>query len=172
MMNNNKPLSINLNSPTFPTDELLKNIKSDKFNRDGADYENDILSLRRNDVSKPTIFIGTGTCGLGAGAQKTINSAKSFLSKRGIKADIIRVGCIGLCSVEPIMDIQLPGMTRISFGNVHEGDAPRNIRKHIGSYASQIKTFGTISQQRFEGVEWVNYLDENPFLRCNGELYW
>jgi len=37
--------------------------------------------LRREDVSKPAIFIGTGTCGLGAGAGKTLAAVRAWKRK-------------------------------------------------------------------------------------------
>ena len=80
--------------------------------------EKQLKVLRREDVSAPVIFIGTGTCGLGAGAGKTKLAAQEYLTRQGIDATIIDVGCIGLCSSEPILDIQLPGKKRISFEKV------------------------------------------------------
>ena len=80
--------------------------------------EKQLKVLRREDVSVPVIFIGTGTCGLGAGAGKTKQTAHEYLTRHRIDATIIDVGCIGLCSSEPIMDIQLPGKKRISFEKV------------------------------------------------------
>ena len=68
--------------------------------------------------SKPVIFIGAGTCGLGAGAAKTLEAIKSFLANRHTDADVIEVGCNGMCSDEPIVDIQIPGYARVSFGPV------------------------------------------------------
>ena len=41
--------------------------------------------LRREDVEVPVIFIGTGTCGLGAGAGKTILAAQEYLTRHNIE---------------------------------------------------------------------------------------
>src|SRR5512139_3700265 len=74
--------------------------------------------LRREIVDVPVIYIGTGTCGLGAGAGKTKIAAQEYLTRHELNATIIEVGCIGLCSSEPIVDVQLPGKKRISFEKV------------------------------------------------------
>jgi len=79
--------------------------------------------LRRETTSKPVIFVGAGTCGLGAGAAKTIKRIKSFLTENKIDADVVEVGCIGLCAEEPVVDIQLPGKARIAFGHIKEDNA-------------------------------------------------
>ncbi len=90
-------------------------------NNVATDVANKKLTLiKRETVSKPVIYIGAGTCGLGAGAGKTINSVSSYLNNKDIDAEIIEVGCIGLCAAEPIIDVQLPGHNRISFSNVTE----------------------------------------------------
>ncbi|NVO01670.1 MAG: NADH-quinone oxidoreductase subunit NuoF [Bacteroidetes bacterium] len=67
---------------------------------------------------KTIIYIGAGTCGLGAGAGKTKVAVENYLSEKNIDAKIIEVGCIGYCTAEPIVDIELPEKNRISFSKV------------------------------------------------------
>ncbi len=85
-----------------------------------------LAELRRDRLVRPAIFVGAGTCGLGAGAQATLDAVRAYLDAHEIKADVVKVGCIGLCSVEPIVDIQLPGRARVSFQQVtaKQGAAP------------------------------------------------
>lgn len=92
--------------------ETKRNIKSIQ---DAQAY---FQELRRIDVDKPHIFIGTGTCGLGAGAAKTLEVINNYVKDKNIDLKLFEVGCIGLCFAEPIVDLQLPGYNRISFGNV------------------------------------------------------
>ncbi|MCX6273509.1 MAG: 4Fe-4S binding protein [Bacteroidetes bacterium] len=85
------------------------------FNRE----ETGILDrLTRRQVDKPVIYLGSGSCGRIAGSLKTGEAIREYLEFSGIEADITEVGCIGLCSMEPLMDVQLPGKTRISFCKV------------------------------------------------------
>ncbi|MEI6079478.1 MAG: CCxxC motif-containing NuoF prefix domain-containing protein, partial [bacterium] len=81
-----------------------------------------ISSHKREDVIKPAIFIGTGTCGLGAGAAKTLEKIKTYVKENKTDCRIVEVGCIGLCSEEPIMDVQIPGRKRLSFSRVSEAN--------------------------------------------------
>lgn len=64
------------------------------------------------------IYIGAGTCGLGAGAGKTKTAIEDYLIQHDLNVEIIEVGCIGFCTAEPIVDIELPLKNRISFSNV------------------------------------------------------
>ena len=74
--------------------------------------QQELRRLRRACVDRPVIFVGTGTCGLGAGAGKTLVAVRAYLDERGIDADVVEVGCIGWCVSEPLVDVQLPGRTR------------------------------------------------------------
>lgn len=74
--------------------------------------------IRRDKTDHPVIYIGMGSCGLVAGAGKTREAILNYLDKFGVDAELVEVGCIGLCSEEPLMDVQLPGKTRIIFRRV------------------------------------------------------
>ena len=78
---------------------------------------------------KPIIFIGTGSCGNAAGAQATWSGVEKILKKLKVKAQIVNVGCIGPCYLEPLMDVKLPGKPRVSFSNVDESKAERILKK-------------------------------------------
>jgi len=66
----------------------------------------------------PRILIGTGTCGMAAGAGDVLESLESELARSNIEADIIQVGCIGLCYAEPLIEIIKPGMLSVFYANV------------------------------------------------------
>jgi NADH:ubiquinone oxidoreductase subunit F (NADH-binding)/NAD-dependent dihydropyrimidine dehydrogenase PreA subunit len=76
--------------------------------------------LRRERLLRPAILVGAGTCGLGAGAGKVLEAVRGWLAEKKVEADVIEVGCVGLCTSEPLLDIQLPGRTRLSYGPVKE----------------------------------------------------
>ena len=67
---------------------------------------------------KPRILVGAATCGLAAGAEAVATALNEELARRKIDAIITRVGCIGLCYNEPIVDIIKPGRPRITYGKV------------------------------------------------------
>ena len=96
-------------------DLLIKKVVG---NQSSSVIDNKLTLLKREQVEKPVIYLGAGTCGLGAGAAKTLKNIKSYLSTNSIDAEIVEVGCIGLCAAEPIVDIQLPKHNRVSFSNV------------------------------------------------------
>lgn len=130
------------------------------------DTERKLRFIRHEENARPVIFLGAGTCGLGAGAAETMAKTKTWLENNKIEAQVVPVGCIGLCSSEPLLDIKLPGKKRISFEKVtgdkvealltqvFEGQLPeQNI---LGQFASQD------GQEAWTGV---NDINEHPFFK-------
>ena len=66
----------------------------------------------------PVIYLGTASCGRAAGAMKVLESIQAALQENQLKAIIVQVGCVGLCYLEPLMDVSVPGHPRMSYGNV------------------------------------------------------
>jgi NADH:ubiquinone oxidoreductase subunit F (NADH-binding)/NAD-dependent dihydropyrimidine dehydrogenase PreA subunit/(2Fe-2S) ferredoxin len=67
---------------------------------------------------RPVVFIGMGSCGLAAGAADVHAGLSAHLQERGIDAQIVKVGCIGPCYLEPFVDVQLPDRPRLSYSNM------------------------------------------------------
>jgi len=132
--------------------------------RDPDGYEQDLASLRRETLVRPAILVGTGTCGLGAGARQTAEAVREYLHARRIDAEVVEVGCIGLCSAEPIVDVHLPGRCRVAFGGVTR-DRVDGLLDAV--FSGQVPGEGVIGQHRQAGAEpWpgVGFLDEHPFF--------
>ena len=129
-------------------------------------HRNDRLAeLRRKRLVRPAIYVGAGTCGLGAGAQATIDAIRSYLDEHEIKADVVRVGCIGLCSAEPLVDIQFPGRTRLSFQHVMKEDVPVLLDAIFSGAVLDEKVLGQIRREGLDPWPEVPYLDEHPFFK-------
>ena len=78
---------------------------------------------RMND-SGLRITVGTGTCGLAAGARETLGAIQAELRRRGLEAVISQVGCVGMCSYEPMVELQAKGRPRINYGQATENTVP------------------------------------------------
>ena len=78
-----------------------------------------------------TITVGLGTCGIAAGARETMQAILEELRKRHIDAHVTTVGCIGMCSREPLVDIEQAGKPRITYVNIMADQVPRLIEEHL-----------------------------------------
>jgi NADP-reducing hydrogenase subunit HndB len=77
------------------------------------------------------VIVGMGTCGIAAGARETMHAILEELGKRQIDVHVTTVGCIGMCSKEPLVDIEQAGKPRITYCNVHPDMVPRLIQDHL-----------------------------------------
>jgi NADH:ubiquinone oxidoreductase subunit F (NADH-binding)/NAD-dependent dihydropyrimidine dehydrogenase PreA subunit/(2Fe-2S) ferredoxin len=123
-----------------------------------------LAALRRDRLQRPAIFVGAGTCGLGAGAAGTVAAVREYLDQHDLQADVIEVGCIGLCSAEPLLEVQLPDRTRLVFRQVTE-DRVAAILDAVT--AGQVPGESVLGQHRHPSHQaWpdVPFLDEHPFF--------
>ncbi len=140
-------------------------VDGETANRDAAEqHQQRLAELRRDRVVRPTIYVGAGTCGLGAGAQETLAAIHDYLDKREIKADVIKVGCIGLCSMEPIVDIQLPDHARVSFKQITGARVPALLDAVLSGSIPDDFTLGQHRNVKLKAWPDVPYLDEHPFF--------
>ncbi|MCJ7856467.1 NADH-quinone oxidoreductase subunit NuoF [Lachnospiraceae bacterium NSJ-143] len=51
------------------------------------------------------LVIGKGSCGIAAGADKVSDAALEYISSRSLNIEVGVTGCIGMCYLEPIVDI-------------------------------------------------------------------
>ena len=78
-----------------------------------------------------TITVGMGTCGIAAGAREVMHAILAELEARGIDAHVTTVGCIGMCSREPLVDIQQGDEPRVTYGDLTPEMVPRLIEEHL-----------------------------------------
>ncbi len=71
------------------------------------------------------INVGTSTCCLAKGAELTYNALAYGLKSANIDADLVKVGCNGMCWAEPVVEVHQPGKPKIIYGNVTEQNAPK-----------------------------------------------
>lgn len=89
--------------------------------------------VQRDDEGKTAlIIIGMGTCGIAAGAKEAFDAFLDELNNHNIKdTKITQTGCMGLCFSEPTVEVDVPGMPRVIYGNVDDKVARRIVREHI-----------------------------------------
>lgn len=156
-------------SPESPCHQLIDCLngeiecKSDAVAK--AFAENLLKYYRYIDIQKPIIYIGMGTCGLGAGAGKTLDAIKEYLATHDYDVDIQSVGCIGLCSYEPIVEIQLPGRTRVAFKNVYKEAVSDLLDDVLCGIMPVTNLIGQHRNDSLKSWDSMTFLDEHPFFK-------
>ncbi len=91
-----------------------------------------IVQWKAMQQSKKTrILIGMGTCGRAAGAEDILDALNRELAQQHIQADILPVGCIGLCYAEPLIEVIKPGMPSVFYGNLTTELIPEIIKDYL-----------------------------------------
>ena len=129
-----------------------------------------INRLRRDAVDKPVIYVGTGTCGMVAGAKGTLKAIRQYLTEKSIEAEIIEVGCIGLCIHEPMVDVQLPGKRRIAFSRITENKVEPLLDEILNYEVPAENLLGQYSHPNHEAWDGVKLLGEMPYFRLQNRL--
>lgn len=81
-------------------------------------------------MSNFSVKIGLGSCGIAAGANKTRAALDSALAAAGLDVRTGRVGCIGLCFAEPLVEVN-DGEKSWFYGRVDEAAAAKIVEQHI-----------------------------------------
>jgi NADH-quinone oxidoreductase subunit F len=68
--------------------------------------------------TQPKLIVGMATCGLAAGAEEVYQAIQEEVERLGLPYLIGSTGCIGWCSQEPLVDLQLPGRPRLTYGRM------------------------------------------------------
>jgi len=77
------------------------------------------------------ILIGMGTCGRAAGADDILDVLNHELAQQHIQADVLQVGCIGLCYAVPLIEVIKPGMPSVFYGNLTPELIPEIIKDYL-----------------------------------------
>ena len=72
------------------------------------------INLRKEDKADLTrIVVGMATCGIAAGARPVMHAFMDEVNKRQLQhVTISQTGCIGMCRLEPMVDVITPDGTR------------------------------------------------------------
>ncbi|NLS78674.1 MAG: (2Fe-2S) ferredoxin domain-containing protein [Chloroflexi bacterium] len=87
--------------------------------------------LKVREKAGTQIIIGMGTCGIAAGARETLHAILDELARRELAANVTTVGCIGMCTEEPLVDIVQPGQDRITYGHLTADRVARLVEEHL-----------------------------------------
>lgn len=91
--------------------------------------------LEKRDVEGKDIqiIVGMGTCGIAAGAKQTFDAIVDQVQKNGLEGNVLirQTGCMGLCYVEPTVEVLVPGMPTVIYGKMTADTAEELVKKHL-----------------------------------------
>ena len=90
------------------------------------------LNWRDSENKNISVIVAMGTSGIAAGAKETLAAFVSELEEQGLTNVRVRqTGSLGLDHAEPTVEIQMPDMPPVIYGNVTPDIASKIVRRHI-----------------------------------------
>ncbi len=109
------------------------------------------------------VYVGCATCGIAAGAGDLLAVLEGELSRIRVRAEVIPVGCIGMCFAEPLVDVRLPGRPRICYGRVTPEKLTRILNLHVRQGKPVVGlAMGTLGDGDRPGIP---RLEDLPFMK-------
>ena len=112
------------------------------------------------------ILIGSASCGVAMGARAVEAAAIQAVKDLKLDAVVCRTGCIGFCSQEPLLDLQLPGGPRVSYGQM----TAEKTRTLLEGYAKRKELKPEWALGRFTGEEYVSTGQTHQYPAASAEL--
>ena len=102
---------------------------------------------------QPLFIVGAATCGRAAGATAVLERLAAEIETRQLAAEVIEVGCLGPCSLEPLVIVHKPGAPRICYGGVGAEEATQLIEKHVlGDDPCASFALGVLDEEAYESI--------------------
>ena len=107
----------------------MKSLEELKAIRDRVQNQMDLRNDNDNDTR---IVIGMATCGIAAGARPVLNEFLQEINKRGLSGvTVTQTGCIGMCRLEPIVEIFKPGKEKVTYVKMTPDKVAKVVTEHI-----------------------------------------
>ncbi|MEI7905002.1 MAG: (2Fe-2S) ferredoxin domain-containing protein [Candidatus Firestonebacteria bacterium] len=93
--------------------------------------ELEIIRDRNSGEGKNWIKVGMSTCGIAAGADEVYKTLVEEAKKRNIEVTVKKCGCAGKCYAEPLVEVNVEGAPRVTYGKVTKEVALSILEKHV-----------------------------------------
>jgi NADH-quinone oxidoreductase subunit F len=104
-------------------------------------------------ADKPLVLVGNATCGRSAGSLEVLKALRSDVAANNIDCNILEVGCIGLCYVEPVVCIIKPGRPGVCYGKVTAAKAVKLLQDYlVNDEPASADCLGTFGAGRIENI--------------------
>ncbi len=87
----------------------------------------------REGASNVRVVVGMATCGIAAGARPVLNTLVEEVNNGGLydKVTVTQTGCVGLCQLEPIVEIYEAGKEKVTYIKMTPDKAKEIVEKHL-----------------------------------------
>lgn len=79
------------------------------------------------------VVVGMATCGIAAGARPVLGAFVEGVANEGLssKVTVSQTGCIGVCRLEPIVEVHEAGKEKVTYVKMDADKVKRIIEEHL-----------------------------------------
>lgn len=89
------------------------------------------VDIRKSSAEK-RVVVGMATCGIAAGARPVLQTFVDEVATRGLDDVVVsQTGCIGICRLEPIAEVFMPGVEKVTYVKMDAEKVKRVVTEHL-----------------------------------------
>ena len=90
------------------------------------------VAMRQDNSTATLVVVGMATCGIAAGARPVLTAFVEEVNRRGLKDVVVtQAGCIGMCKLEPIVEVFQPGKEKVTYVKMTPEKVSRIVTEHL-----------------------------------------
>lgn len=90
------------------------------------------VAMRRESPDNIRVVVGMATCGIAAGARPVLQAFLEEAAKQGLDNVVVtQTGCMGLCRLEPIVEVYVPGQEKVTYVKMTAEKAAKVVSNHL-----------------------------------------
>lgn len=90
------------------------------------------IAMRKEVHDSARVVVGMATCGIAAGARPVMLAFLEEINKRKLDhVTVSQTGCVGMCRLEPMVDVYMPGQEKVTYVKLTPDMVPRIVAEHI-----------------------------------------
>lgn len=90
------------------------------------------VAMRQDNSTATRVVVGMATCGIAAGARPVLTAFVEEVNRRRLKDVVVtQAGCIGMCKLEPIVEVFQPGKEKVTYVKMTPEKVSRIVTEHL-----------------------------------------
>ena len=90
------------------------------------------VAMRKEGSDEIRVVVGMATCGIAAGARPVMLKFVEEVRTRNLNnVTVSQTGCIGVCRLEPIVEVYVPGQEKVTYVKMNPEKVPQIVAQHL-----------------------------------------
>ncbi|MGE5328896.1 MAG: NADH-quinone oxidoreductase subunit NuoF [Deltaproteobacteria bacterium] len=110
------------------------------------------------------VIVGMATCGIAAGAKPVLEEITKGVKEKGLSNVCVKQsGCIGVCRLEPIVEVYAPGKQKVTYVKMTAEKAKKVVEEHIAN--GRVCSDYTVGGKEGEGIPELESINDAEFFK-------